>query len=76
MSQLFAAGGQFKSLYKSLTSFPGGACGKRTQAGKNPPANAGDIKDSGLIPGWGRSLEEGMATHFSILQHRVAENQT
>ena len=76
MSQLFAAGDQFKSLYKSLTGFPSGTRGKRTQAGKNPPANAGDIKDSGLIPGWGRSLEEGMATHFSILQYRVAENQT
>ena len=22
---------------------------------KNPPANAGDAKDVGLIPGWGRS---------------------
>ena len=22
---------------------------------KNPSANAGDIRDSGLIPGWGRS---------------------
>ena len=31
---------------------------------KNPPANAGDM---GLIPGSGRSLEEAMATHFSIL---------
>ena len=22
---------------------------------KNPPTNAGDIRDVGLIPGWGRS---------------------
>ena len=22
---------------------------------KNPPANAGDVRDVGLIPGWGRS---------------------
>ena len=22
---------------------------------KNPPANAGDIRDTGSIPGWGRS---------------------
>ena len=29
--------------------FPGGA------SGKNPPANAGDIRDSGLIPWSGRS---------------------
>ena len=26
---------------------------------KNPPANAGDAGDVGLIPGSGRSLEEG-----------------
>ena len=28
---------------------------------KTPPVNAGDIGDAGLIPGWGRSLEEVMA---------------
>ena len=26
---------------------------------KNPPANAGDVRDSGLIPGSGRSSGEG-----------------
>ena len=26
---------------------------------KNPPANAGDIRDMGLIPGWGRSPRGG-----------------
>ena len=30
---------------------------------KNPLANAGDIRDVDLIPGSGRSPEEGMATH-------------
>ena len=30
---------------------------------KNPPANAGDIRNVNLIPGSGRSLEEEMATH-------------
>ena len=34
---------------------------------KNPPANAGDLRDVGLIPGLGRSPEEGMASHSSIL---------
>ena len=34
---------------------------------KNPLANAGDVRDTGSIPGLGRSLEEGMATHSSIL---------
>ena len=24
------------------------------QVVKNPPANAGDVRDTGLIPGWGR----------------------
>ena len=37
---------------------------------KNPPANAGDVRDVGLIPGLGRPLEEGMATHSSILAWR------
>ena len=34
---------------------------------KNPLANAGDIRDTNLIPGPGRFPEEGMATHSSIL---------
>ena len=33
---------------------------------KNPPANAGDVRDLGSIPGSGMSLEEGMATHSSV----------
>ena len=56
---------------------------------KNLPAKAGGIRDSGLIPGSGRSLEKEMATHSSILAweipwteepgglvHRVAKSQT
>ena len=38
---------------------------------KNPPANAGDTRDAGSIPGSGRSLKEGMATHSSILAWRI-----
>ena len=34
---------------------------------KNPPANAGSAGDMSSVPGWGRSLEEEMVTHFSIL---------
>ena len=26
---------------------------------KNPPANAGDMRDAGSVPGMGRSLGEG-----------------
>ena len=37
---------------------------------KNPPASAGDARDSGLIPGLGRSLEE-MATHSNILAWEI-----
>ena len=57
---------------------------------KNPPVNAGDIRDVGSILGWGRSLGGG---HGNPLQdsclenpmdrgawwsavHRVAKNQT
>ena len=39
--------------------------------GKNLAANAGDRRDVGLIPGSGRFLEEGKATHFSILAWRI-----
>ena len=39
---------------------------------KNPPANAGDIGDSGAITGSGRSPgEEILATHSSILAWRI-----
>ena len=34
---------------------------------KNPPANAGDTRDVGLIPGLEDPLEKGMATHSIIL---------
>ena len=38
---------------------------------KNPPANEGDIRDAGLIHGQEDPLEEGMATHSSILAWRI-----
>ena len=38
---------------------------------KDPPVNAGDIRAPGSIPGSGRPLEEGMATHSSILAWRI-----
>ena len=34
---------------------------------KNPPANAGEVRDAGSIPGQEDPLEKGMATHSSIL---------
>ena len=38
---------------------------------KNPSANAGDMRDMGLIPGSGRSPEEG---HGNPLQYSCLEN--
>ena len=38
---------------------------------KNPPANAGDIRDTGSIPGSGRSPGDG---HGNPLQYSCLEN--
>ena len=57
---------------------------------KKPPANAGDIRHTGSIPGWGRSPGEGNGypLQYSCLEnpmdrgawsatvHRVAKSQT
>ena len=48
-----------------MKSFPGGS------VVKNPPANAGDPGDTGLIPGWEDSLKEEMAIHSSILAWKI-----
>ena len=40
-----------------------------------PPANAGDIRDTGSIPGSGRSLEKEMAAHSSILAWRLPRTE-
>ena len=38
---------------------------------KNPPAYAGDVRDAGLIPGWGRSPGRG---YDNPLQYSYLEN--
>ena len=38
---------------------------------KNLSVNAGDVRDAGLILGWEDPLEEGLATHSSILAWRT-----
>ena len=48
-----------------MEELPGGTRGKEFTC------NAGDLRDKGLISGWGRSLEEGMATHSSVLAWRI-----
>ena len=40
---------------------------------KNPPANAGDVRDTGLISGRGRSSGEG---HGNLLQYTCLQNAT
>ena len=42
---------------------------------KNLPANAGDRKDTVLSLGWEDPLEEGMATHYSILVWRIPRTE-
>ena len=38
---------------------------------KNPPANAEDTGDAGLIPGSGRLPRVGNGTHFSVLAWEI-----
>ena len=42
---------------------------------KNPPANAGDARDTGLIPASGRSPGGGNATHSSILAWEIPRTE-
>ena len=41
------------------------------QRAKNLSANAGDTRDTDSVPGSGRSLEEEMATHSSLLAWKI-----
>ena len=73
----------FTSCYYDL-GLPGGS------AGKNSPSNAGDTRDTSLIPGLGKSLGEGNGNPHQYpclgnpmhrgawwaTVHRVAESQT
>ena len=51
-----------------LKGFP---CGASVKKKKNPPDNARDIRDVGLIPGSGRSLGGGQGNplQYSRLEH-------
>ena len=48
-----------------MIGFPGGSVGKESTC------SAGNAGDTGLIPGSGRSLEKGMATHSNIHAWRI-----
>ena len=52
---------QLSDCWDALRAFPGGS------DSKGPACNAGDL---GSIPGSGRSLQKGMATHSSTLAWR------
>ena len=53
-------------MYRYLhLGFPGGT------SGKDPAANAGDMREAGSIPGREDPLEEGKATHSSILAWKI-----
>ena len=51
---------------KKKWGFPGGAGGK-----KNPPANAGGLREVGSVPGWGRAPGGGNGTtpQYSCLEN-------
>ena len=42
---------------------------------KNPPANAGDARDVGSIPGQADPLEEEMEAGFSILAWKIPRSE-
>ena len=52
-------------VYVDYQGFPGGT------RGEEPPASAGDVRDLGSIPGWGRSPGGG---HGHPLQYSCLEN--
>ena len=42
---------------------------------KNPPANAGDLRDTVRFLCWEDPLEEGIATHCSTLAWRITQTE-
>ena len=56
---------QLSDFTNTLQGFPGGT------VVKNPPANAGDARDAGSIPGSGRFPESG---NGNLLQYSGLEN--
>ena len=48
-------------------TYPIGGASQVALEVKNPPDNAGDTRDVGLIPEWEDTLEKEMTTHSSIL---------
>ena len=42
---------------------------------KDLTAKAGDARDMGSILGWEDALENGMATHFSIIAQKIPQTE-
>ena len=58
----------YKTIWLKSLSFSIGTKGLPAgTSGKESACNSGDTRDMGSIPGSGRILEEGIATHSSIL---------
>ena len=57
----------FKLLRRTYVGFPG------STSGKEPPVNAGDVRDPGSIPGLGRSPggEHGNPLQYSCLDNSM-----
>ena len=51
--------------------YPGAWASQVVLVVKNLPTNAGDSRDLGSIPGFGRSPGVGSATHFNILTRKI-----
>ena len=60
----------FATPWTIVQGLPGGSVGGASSTGDSvaQPCSTGD---SGLIPGWGRSLDEGVATHSSWTESLV-----
>lgn len=58
-----------------LTNTASGTCFLRRHSGKEPPANAGDTRKPGLIPGSGRFSGKEMVTHSSILARKIQRTE-
>ena len=58
-----------------MTPFIGGWAPQVALVVKNLPASAKDIMRQGFITGWEDPLEEGMATHSSILAWRIPQTE-
>ena len=61
-----SSGSKSWTFHRLVAASVGGACHRlpRWPRIKNPPANAGDVRDSGSIPGSGRFPGEGNGNPF------------